>query len=216
MVNKLRISLLSITILLVVSVSVGVVAAANSYSSQITSEFLLDSTGQWTKCQEDLGVTYEIKGTPGAVGSVTTSAYAGNPQASAVIPEGISLTNFRIVTFDVDASKFESAKITFSYSDSDVQNIAAPYAIYKYLDASNSYVKLPTTVDTEAKTLTISLSNAADPLFAIGGASVANNGDGTTTWIIIAVLAIVLVIVAVILVVRLKNAGKLNSYQVLN
>ena len=59
--------------------------------------------------------------------------------------------------------------MTISYSSCDVQNLHSPYAVFKYVASSNSYVQLLSTVDTNAKTITVTLNSINDPVLAIGG-----------------------------------------------
>jgi len=208
--NKSKFIVLSIVALLMLSISASSVVANDAYTTQKTTQLNLDDHGVCTVIEEDLGIKYEIEGAAGATGSVTAAVYSGNPQPTASVPEGISLSKFTVLTFDMDAHDFTSATITFSYTDEDVLNIQPPYTIYKYLPASDSFVEIPATVDTEAKTLTITLSSTDDPLFAIGGAAIVNNvDDSTTLWFVVAALTIVAVIVTVFLVVRLRSAGKI-------
>ena len=202
--TKSRLCVLSIIALLLISLSVGFVAA---YETEKTSPFTLDENGNCIVNEEELGISYEVVGTVGANGSITTTVYEGNPQATAGIPEGIQLSKFIGIAFDMDSDDFMTATITFSYSDT--QDIQPPYSIYKYISESDSYVKLLTTVDEEAKTMTIILTNTDDPLFAVGGMGSDNIlNNETTVWIAIIVVAII--ILFVFLVVWLKSSGKLD------
>ncbi len=79
------------------------------------------------------GISYSIQGAPGAVGTVTADVYEGNPQPTATIPSGISLSHFVAITFNMNAADFSQATITISYRASDVQNIQSPYQVYKYI-----------------------------------------------------------------------------------
>ncbi len=161
--------------------------------------------GRLQQVQADAGVFYVIKGTPGASGTVTASVYNGNPQADATVPNGVSLTHFIAINFNMKASDFNSAKIIIKYSDSDVQNIQPRYEIYKYIPDTNSYVEMPSTVDTAAKTITVTLTSVDDPLLAIGGTTVEGSGISAVMWgaMILSVIAIILV--AVLLVGRMRH-----------
>src|SRR5674476_987191 len=149
--NKSKLSIISIIALLVLSLSVGLVAA--QYTTQKTTDLAIASDGTCSVSETDLGITYVVQGTPGATGSVTAAIYNGNPQPSANIPSGVSLNHFVVVTFDMAANDFSQATLTLNYADSDVQNVQEPYTVYKYLPATDSYVALPSTVDTVAKTI---------------------------------------------------------------
>lgn len=208
MINKSKLTVLSIVALLLVSLSIGYVAAADQYTTQKTTQFTLNNDGVSTATEQALGITYEVKGVAGASGLVTAATYSGNPQPTAYVPTDISLNKFTVITFDMNANDFTSATITFKYTDDDIQNLQAPYTIYKYLPDIDTFVKMPTIVDTEAKTMTIILTSIDDPLFAIGGTTVVNDTSSTSMWIIIAVVAIVIALVAVFLIVRMRNSGR--------
>jgi uncharacterized integral membrane protein len=143
---------------------------------------------------------------------VNAGVYSGNPQATAAVPSGISLTNFIFVTFNITASDFTEAEVTLNYTASEVQNIQSPYAVYKYISSSKSYVELPSTVDTTAKTITVTLTSLTDPVLAIGGTTKTTStpkpgspGLSASTWIVIAVSAIVIVVLLVFVVSRLRR-----------
>jgi hypothetical protein len=202
--NTTKLGVFSIIALLLLSMSISLVAA--QYTTQKTTDVIIGSDGTFTATESDIGVTYMIEGASGATGSVTASVYSGNPQASASIPSGISLSHFIVITFDMSASDFTQATITISYSDGDVVNIGQPYTVYKYVADSDNYISLPTTVDAAAKTVTVTLTSIDDPLLAIGGATAqASTADMTTTWIIVTVAAIVIVLLAVFLVIRWRR-----------
>jgi len=207
--NKSKISVLSIVTLLVVSLSVGLVAAQSQYTTQKTTQIALDASGFCSASEAELGITYVVNGVSGASGSVTAAVYSGNPQATAIVPQGVGLCKFTVITFDMDADDFTSATVTFGYTDGDLEGMQAPFAVYKYLPDSDSFVEMPTVIDVDAKTMTITLTSIDDPLFAIGGATVVEDNSGTTTWIILAIVAVIIVVVAVFLVMRLRESGKL-------
>jgi flagellar basal body-associated protein FliL len=193
-----------IVLVLLLSLSVSLVAA--QYATSKTTDITLGSDGKFNASEQDVGVSYEIQGTPGASGTVNAAVYDGNPQASAGVPSGVSLAHFVVVTFDMNASDFTSAKITISYNDSDVQNLKAPFALYKYVSTSNSYVELPSTVDTAAKTISVTLVSVDDPLFAVGGAAVTSGGLSLSSWAIVIVVSIAVMLVAVFVVSRLRHS----------
>lgn len=209
--NNSKLLMLSIVALLIITLSVGLVGA--QYSTEKTTQITLDSSGFFTAYEADLGITYVVNGISGASGSVTAAVYSGNPQATASIPSGVGLSKFTVITFDMDADDFTAATITFSYTDDDLENLQAPFAVYKYLPDSDSFVELSTVVDVNAKTMSVTLTSVDDPLFAIGGAMVVDDALGTSTWIIVAVAAIIVVVVAVwvvFLVMGRRNSGKLE------
>jgi hypothetical protein len=189
------------------SLSVSLVAA--QYETQKTADVAIASDGTCTICDPDLGLKYVISGNPGATGAVTTAVYNGNPQPSADIPSGVSLGHYVVVTFDMSASDFSQATVTISYTDNDVANLQAPYSVFKYIPDTNSYVSLPTTVDTAAKTMTVTLTSVADPLLAVGGSSNADSAAPISMWAWIAVTVAVVFAVMIIAftVVRIRRSS---------
>ena len=202
--DKLKFGAFSVIVLLLLSFVVGLASA--QYTTSKTSNFTIGSDGTVTVDQKtDMGLTYLVRGTSGSSGSITASLYNGNPQATASIPDDVSLSHYVSISFDMDPSDFTQAQISISYTDSDVANLHAPYAVYKYISESNSYVQLYTIVDTTAKTMTVTLTNINDPLLAIGGSTVESSGIGTTSWIIIVVSVVIIVILAVFMVIRWRK-----------
>lgn len=206
MISKSKLGVISIIAILMLSLSVSSVAA--QYTTQKTTDIVIASDGTCTAYEPEVGVTYVIKGTPGAMGTVTAAIYNGNPQPLANIPNGVALNHFVVVTFDMDASDFSQAVITINYADSDVQNIQPPYTVYKYMPDTDSYVALPSTVDTVAKTITITLDSVDDPLFAIGGAVVTDAPVTAVAWVIVAVGVIAVVLLSVLIVTRMRKSSK--------
>jgi hypothetical protein len=195
--SKLKIRLFAIFTLFLLALSIS--SAAAQYNTQQTSTITVDPHGS-AIMTDSLGVTYDIQGIPGSTGSVTTALYNGNPQPAASVPAGKSLTYFVVITFNMNAADFGRAVITIPYTDADVAGAQAPYAIFKYMPATDSYVELASTIDTAAKTFTVTLTSVDDPLFAIGGASTAVGPTDTTSWIIIAVAIVIIVILAVFII----------------
>ena len=207
MVSKSKLIGIVIIAALLIVLSVGLVEA--QYTTEQTTNVTLGSDGTFTANQPDLGVSYQITGTPGATGTVTADLYGGNPQPTATLASGVSLTGFIALTFDMNSSDFAQATIAISYTASEVQNINAPYTVYKYDSSSNSYVTLPSTVDTNAQTITVTLSSITDPLLAIGGATKTNNtGSSTTTWILVTISIVLIVVAAVAVVIILRPSNK--------
>lgn len=188
---------------LLISLSVSLVTA--QYQTEKTTNITINSDGTFTANESDVGISYEIQGTPSATGSVTASIYNGNPQPSADVPTGISLSHFVVITFNINPSDFNNAKIVISYSSSDVQGISAPYSIYKYNPDSNSYVSVPSALDSNAKTITVTVASISDPLFAIGGASAKSEGLPASSWAILAVAIIIILVLSVFLVSRFRT-----------
>ncbi len=116
------------------------------------------------------GITFNIQGTPGSTGTVSTAVLTENPQPNAA-PAGVSLTRFISVIFYMDAADFTQAQIIIPYTDSDIQGLQEPYSIYKYVPATDTYTQIPAVIDANAKTFTITVNSVEDPIFAIGGAS---------------------------------------------
>ena len=213
MVNRSKLIGIAIIAVLLFSLSVSLVAAAE-YTTEKTTDVTVGSDGTFTATEPDVGVSYQITGTAGATGTVTADVYNGNPQPTADIPSGVSLTGFIVLTFDMNPLEFTQATITISYTALEVQNINAPYAIYKYVASSDSYVALPSTVDTDAKTITVTLNSVTDPLLAIGGATKTSSGGGggsSTTWILVGV-SVVLIVVAAVVVIRLMRPSSKPKY----
>ncbi len=204
--SKSKLVGIAVITVLLLSLSFSVVAA--QYTTQKITDVAISSDGTFSATESDVGVSYLITGTPGATGTVTAAVYNGNPQPNADIPDGILLTHYVVVTFDMDADQFLSANIIISYTDSDVQNILQPYTIYKYVPSTDSFVELSSTVDTEAKTITITVTSIDDPLFAVGGATTAivvTAGIPAYVWVVLAVSVIAIVLIAVLLVSRLRR-----------
>jgi len=207
--SKPKILVIAILALLILSISAACVAAQSQYTTEKTTNVTIGSDGSFTATEPDVGVTYQILGVPGSTGTVTAGVYNGNPQPTASVPSGISLTDFIGISFNIPASDFTEATVTLNYTASEVQNIQSPYTVYKYDSSSNSYVALSSTVDTTAKTIAITLNSLTDPLLAIGGLSAptktSSPGIATSTWIVIVVSAIVIVVLIVFVVSRLRR-----------
>jgi len=202
--NKSKLGVLTLIFVLLLSYTVAIAAA--QYTTEKTTPITISSDGTFVAGEPAVGISYEIQGVPGATGSVTASIYTSNPQPTATIPEGTSLAHFVVVTFDMDANEFTSAKIVIHYSDSDVSGISTPYTIYKYIADTNSFMALPSTVDTNAQTMTVTVTSITDPLFAIGGNTEAkSDGISATSWAIIAAAIIVIVVLVVFGFTRLRT-----------
>jgi hypothetical protein len=146
---------------------------------------------------EDFGISVDIRGTPGANCTIFTDTFPGNPQPTAAIPEGISLTSSWIVSIKMKETQFSSASITINYTRWNLQEIQLPYAVYAYVPSNNSFIKIPSTIDAAAKTITFSQTGS---LFAIGGATITE--ESSTTLCLILVGAIFAVVVAAMLIVK--------------
>ena len=201
--SKSKLGVFSIIALLLLSLTVSMAAA--QYETQKTTHVTIDTDGTTTVIEASLGVTYEIQGTPGATGDVTVTVYNGNPQATASVPDGVSLNKFIAIAFDMSASDFTQADITISYSDSDVEGLQQT-SIYKYTPESDSYLQLYTTVDTHAKTMTATLASVDDPILAIGGSATnPDTGVPATTWVIVIVSVVIIVVLALFIVYRWRK-----------
>ncbi len=204
--RKPKITIIALIIFLAISFSAVFVTA--QYTTQVTTNITFSSTGTFTASEPDIGISYAIQGSPGANGTVTASVYNGNPQPSATVPSGVSLTYFVAISFNIKPSDFQNATITISYTDSMVQNIKAPFSVYKYTQDGNIYVQLPTVVDSNARTITVTVLSTTDPLFAIGGATNTPASNSTFTWIIIVVFAIAILLLAIYLVRLVRRPDK--------
>ncbi len=195
--RNLRVKVFVIFSLLLLSLSVSSVFA--QYDGAVTSNIVIASDGT-SNIHDSFGVTYNIQGTPGSSGTVTTDIRTSNPQPNANTPSGIELTYFVIVTFDMNAADFISAQITIPYTDSDVSGIEQPYAIFKYSPVTDTYFELAADIDTNAQTFIVTVTSVDDPLFAIGGASVSGSGGGFSSLAWVALTASIVIIVVLVIV----------------
>ena len=204
--NKSNIGLRNLTapivviMLIMFSLSSVFVAAQTPYETEV-DDVSIPQSGIVTVDVPELDVSYEITGAPGATGTVTTAIYSENPNPTATVPTGIGLTNYVVVTFNMDQSDFLKAVITISYTDADVEELTIPYAVYKYIPESNSFIELTTVVDTVAKTMTITVTSIEDPLFAIGGTAAGSIPPPSATYWVFISLAIILAVILVSLAV---------------
>ena len=210
MISKSKLLVISVVTVLLLSLSLSLAGA--QYTTSQSTDVTIDSGGTFTGSSPTAGVSYVIQGTPGATGTVTVDSYSGNPQPTASIPSGDTLKDFIAITFNVNATDFSSATVTINYTSSDVQNLQSPYAVFKYVASSNSYVKLLSTVDTNAKTISVSLNSITDPVLAIGGAKTASAGGGVSgaLWAVLIVIVIVVVAAAAFIVIRRRPWAKIE------
>jgi hypothetical protein len=211
MVNKSKLIRITVITLFLFSLAVSMVGA--QYTTEQITNVNIGSDGTFTATQSDIGVSYQITGTAGATGTVTADIFNDNPQPTATTPSGISLTSFIAIAFDMNSNDFTQAIITINYTDAEVQNINTPYTVYKYDATNDSYIPLPSTVDTNAKTITVTLNSISDPLLAIGGATKASNhGNSGTTWILVTV-SVVLIVVAVVVIVKMMRPSHKSEFE---
>jgi hypothetical protein len=206
--------ILTVTVIVVILFSVSLSVVCAQYQTSRTSDVQIPASGVSHVSQSLTvgGVSIDIAGTPGAIGSVSTAVYNGNPQPGASVPADVKLAHFVVVTFNFATSDFSAATIQISFTDSDVEGMSTPYALYKYDPQSNSYTKLNAVFDTIAKTATVTVTSTTDPLFAIGGKSTTQE-EGLPFAFVVGVVALVLVIVAVVAVLLLRS--RKPSYQML-
>jgi hypothetical protein len=215
MISKSKLLVISVVAVLLLSLSLSLVGA--QYTTSQTTNVTIASNGTFAGSAPTAGVSYTIQGTPSANGTVIVDAYSGNPQPTASIPTGVSLTHFIDITFNMNANDFSQAIVTISYTSADVKNLQSPYAVFKYVPASNSYVKLLSTVDPNAKTITVTLNSINDPLLAIGGTASTSAGFSGALWAVVIVIAIIVVLVAVLTIRRSRNRIVIvNSEQNIN
>ena len=195
---KKRISALVLFGLFIISALSTTVTAQSQYQSQ-TLPITIDTLGTFSGIAQNMGVAFEIQGTPGATGSVTTQLYADNPQPTATIPEEVDLEHFLIITFNMDPNDFTQATIYITYTDAEVASIQEPYVLYKYSPNTNSYNPIQATVDTASKLIIVTVNSVNDPLFAIGGTPVEEENGGVSTLAWVALVASVIIIVLVVL-----------------
>ena len=198
-----------VTVFTVVLFCVSLCVTFAQYETERTSNVTISANGVGHVEQSSTvgGVSIDIAGTPGATGSVTTATYTGNPEPDATIPTDTKLTHFVAVTFNFAASDFQGASITIKYNDADVAGMSQPFSLYKYLPDSDIFVKLNAVVNTEAKTMTATVTSTTDPLFAIGGTPV-SEGEGLPSSFIVGVIGLIIVVVVVVVVVLLLRRRK--------
>ena len=205
--SKSKSGIIAVVVVFLISLSVSLVAA--QYSTLKTTNVTISSNGTFSGSESDIGVSYLIQGTPGATGTVIADVYNGNPQPTATIPSGASLTYFIAITFDMNANDFTQAQITVAYTDSEVQGLSQPYTIYKYMPDTNSYAALPSTVNTAAKTITVTLTSINDPLLALGGGTSSRTGGlgiPSWTWVVVTAVIILVVVFATLIVRRRRTS----------
>jgi len=195
--------------LLLLSISFTIVSAG--YSGADSLPVALNSDGKCSVTGLGTNVVIEVQGTAGATGNIRLESYNANPQVNAAVPDGIALSRFVVVTFDMNAADFNEANIYISYTDADVANLQAPLSIYKYVQSTNNYVLLPSTVDTNAHTITIKVTSIEDPLFAIGGSTIAPTQTPTfsgTAWAILGASIVIIVLLVFVSVWYFKRNSK--------
>ena len=200
---------ISLISLLLLSISFTLVSAG--YSGADSLPIALNSDGQCCVTGPDTNVVVEVSGTPGAAGTIRLESYSANPQVTAGVPDGIALSRFVVVTFDMNAADFNEANIYISYTDAEIANLQAPLSIYKYIPSTNSYVLLPSTVDTNAHTITIKVTSIEDPLFAIGGSTLPPTQTPTfsgTAWAILGASIVIIVLLVFVSVWYIKRDSK--------
>jgi hypothetical protein len=205
-----------VTVLALVILTVSLSSAFAQYVTPVTTEVTISDNGVSHVDQTSTvgGVSIDIAGTPGTTGSVSTATYTTNPNPDAIVPADTTLTHFVVVTFNFAASDFQGASITISYTDADVAGMSAPFVLYKYIPESNTYVKLDAVVDTASKTITTTVSSTTDPLFAIGGKTVTNDGGFSIPALGIVSIVVILVVV-VFLVVALVLKRRKPSFELI-
>ena len=205
-----------VAVFVVVLFSFSSFVALAQYETTKTADFTISPSGVAHVDQSTTagGVSIDIAGTPSATGSVATATYTGNPQPDASWPVNVTLTHFVAVTINMDASYFQTANITISYSNSDIAGINPPYSLYKYIPESNVYLPLNSIVDNSTKTITATLTSITDPLFAIGGTTALTVTPTPLTfsnqlwiWVIMATVIIVIVIAVVLLLFRRRASN---------
>ena len=180
--KNVRIVTICVSALILALLLVSFAGASSDYTAQETSTVSIPPTGVITVDQTNTtGVSFEIHGASGASGSVTSTVYSGNPQPTGGVPSGVTLTHFIAVTFNFNPSDFVSANVIIHYNATELQNLTQPYVVYKYIPSSNTFVPLPTVVNTVARTLTVTLTSTTDPLFAIGNAAPSPTPSPTAT-----------------------------------
>jgi hypothetical protein len=193
--------------------------ASAQYATQQTSNFFLDSNGKAHIDQgSSTGVIIDILGTPYANGSVSIGTYSGNPYPDAGLSCGGAVRKFFVVSFNISASDFISAKLTFPYTDADLEGTVPPYAIFKYYPENNTYVEIATIIANVAHTMSITIYSPTDPVFAIGAEGVSTptptGGPGSflvSAWAWIAIVAaIVAIVLGVALTLRRKQLASAN------
>lgn len=199
--NKTKFVTITLLSLLMLSMFSAFVSA---YPTEVTTPVTIGPDGTFSGSAQDIGVGYQIEGVAGASGSVTAQIYNANPQTSASIPEGVTLSRFVVITFNINSADFTKANIYITYTDADVANLQAPYTVYKYIASTDSYIEVPSSVDTASKLITVTVTSVSDPLFAIGGSALTSTaspdnsgGFSSMAWVILAISIVVIVMLAV-------------------
>ena len=193
-----------IIVLMLLAISFSNVLVAAQYPTQKTTNVTIPASGIFTAAEPELNISYEITGAPGATGTITTATYNGNPNPTATIPNDIALTNFVAVTFNMAQSDFLKAVIVISYTDADLEGITIPYTVYKYIPESDSFIELNSVVDTDAKTISITVNSIEDPLFAIGGTAT-SPPPTPLPWLTIVVGIVIALIIVTLAIALLRN-----------
>jgi hypothetical protein len=199
--NKSKLLVTILLSILVISTASSLVLAQDPYPTRRITPVTISPDGTFSASEPDIGLSYQIQGNPGATGSITAEIYNGNPQPTASIPEGVSLTHFVVITFNMYSGDFNSAQIHITYTDEEVANLQAPFAVYKYIASSDSYVLMPnTSVDTALKIITVTVGSIDDPLFAIGSTTSSDNigGFSPTAWIALGASVAIIILLAVV------------------
>jgi hypothetical protein len=173
--------------------------ASAQYQTEETINITIGDQGTFRANEPNVGIVYFIQGTPGTTGTVTATAYNGNPQATAEVPTGVLLTKFVAVVFNTPSQDFTQATLTFKLTDYDVAGLQAPFVIYKYNADTNSYVKLEGAVDKDANTITVTTTGTENSLFAMGGTPVSTTPKESSFLWIAAVGAVAIIVVVVVL-----------------
>ena len=115
------------------------------------------------------------------------------------------MTSFIAVNINADESSFDQATVTIKYTNSMVEGIKAPYTVYKYTPESNNYIAIPSTVNNNDQTITVTLHSLNDPVLAIGGTQITSGGAPVSTWILIVIVIIIVILINVFIFHRQQH-----------
>ena len=201
--------LCSFLLLAILLVSLSFATVAAQYQFQKTTNFTIGSDGTATLTISEVGITYDIQGTPGATGSVTTIVWVGNEHPTATIPANMTLTYFLGVTIDMNANNFEQGVVTVTYTDANVAGLK-DIRVFNYVSNTNSYVEVPSSVYTNTKTITVAFDSLSNPYLAVGGLGTGATVNPEIPWITILVVIIIVVIVVVVVFMFLRRRSSVD------
>ncbi len=202
---KLKVKVISLLAVLTIAlVAFSAFTACAQYETQVTKEVTISSDGK-AETTGAGGAKIEVYGNSGAAVTVSTTLAAEDPQPQATRETGTRLSKFFIIEFTVSEADFQYAILTIPFTDEDLANMAAPYVLLKYDQATNTYKEMTdAVVDLASHTITVVLNSPTDPLFALAGTDTATPAPTqeptpmSTYALIVGAVAAILVVIAII------------------